>query len=68
MLPCVCSVIGTLCNHDDDDNENEICMFDDEKTIVLHALHEHSSLFSHFADVLVLSRREMTSFAVVWTT
>ena len=41
MVPCVCSVKGSLSNHDDDGNTNATNV----QTIVLHALHVHFSFF-----------------------
>ena len=49
-------VAGSLSNHDDDGSKNPSNLHIWQwKTIFLHALHVHSSFFSHFADVLVVS-------------
>ena len=39
-------IIGSLRNHEDDDNKNpQICIFDTWKTVFLHALHVYISSF-----------------------
>ena len=50
------SLLGSLSNHDDDDNKNPTNLHNWQwKTVFLHALHVHFSFFWHFVDVLVLS-------------
>ena len=69
MLPCVCSVIESLRNHDDDGNKNLTNLHIWQwKTIVLQALHVHFSSFDILKTFSFFLRREMTCFAVVWTT
>ena len=60
---------GSLSNHDDDGNKNltnlHIWRW---KTVFLHALHVHFSSFDLLRTFSFFLRREMTCFAVVWTT
>ena len=69
-LENVSGSIRSLSNHDDDGNKNLTNLHIWQcKTVLLHALHVHFSSF----DILKtfsfsVLRREMTCFAVVWTT
>ena len=47
---------------------SQICIFYNEKTIVLHALHVQFSFLTFRRPFSFFLRREMTCFAVVWTT
>ena len=50
------NTIESLRNHDDDGNKNPTNLHIWQwKTVFLHALHVHFSIFWHFVDVLVLS-------------
>ena len=69
MLPCVCSAIRSLSNHDDDGNKNPTNLHIWQwKTVFLHALHVHFPSFDILKTFSFFLRREMTCFAVVWTT
>ena len=62
-------MIGSLSNHDDDGNKNPINLHIWQwKTVFLHALHVHISSFDILKTFSFFLRREMTCFAVVWTT
>ena len=61
--------LGSLKNQDDDGNKNpQICIFDNEKQYLLHASHVHISFFDVLKTFSFFLRREMTCFAVEWTT
>ena len=60
---------GSLSNHDDDGNKNPTNLHIWQwKTVFLHALHVHFSCFDILMTFSFFLRREMTCFAVVWTT
>ena len=62
-------VIGSLSNHDDDGNKNPTDLHIQQwKTVFLHALHVHFSSFDSLKTFSFFLRREMTCFAVLWTT
>ena len=62
-------ILGSLSNHDDDGNKNPTNLHIWQwKTVFLHALHEHFSFFDILKTSSFFLRREMTYFAVVWTT
>ena len=66
MLSCVWSVIGSLSNHDDDGNKNPTNLHIWQwKTVFLHVNFSSFDILKTFSFFL---RREMTCFAVVWTT
>ena len=68
MLPCISSE-GSLSNHDDDGNKNPTNLHIWQwKTVFVHALHVHFSSFDILKTFSFFLRREMTCFAVVWTT
>ena len=61
--------VGSLSNHDDDGNKNPTNLYIWQwKTVFLHALHVHFSFFDILKTFSFFLRREMTCFAVVWTT
>ena len=63
------NTIGSLSNHDDDGNKNPTNLHIWKwKIVFLHALHVHISFFAFLKTFSFFLRREMTSFAVVWTT
>ena len=63
------SSLGSLSNHDDDGNKNVTNLHIWQwKIIVLHALHVHISFLDISQTFSFFPRREMTCFAVVWTT
>ena len=69
MLPCVCSVIRSSSNHDDDGNKNRTNLHIWQwKTGFLHALRVNFSSFDILKTFSFFLRSEMTCFAVVWTT
>ena len=69
MLLCICSVIGSLSNHDNDGNKNPTNLHIWQwKTVFLHALHVHFSFLDILKTFSFFLWREMTCFAVVWTT
>ena len=58
-----------LSSHDDDGNKNPRNLHIWQwKTVFLHALHVHFSFFDILKTFSFFLRREMTCFAVVWTT
>ena len=60
---------GSLSNHDDDGNKTPTNLHIWEwKTVFLHALHVHFSSFDILKTFSFFLRREITCFAVVWTT
>ena len=60
---------GTWSNHNDDGNRNPTNLYIRQwKTVFVHALHEHISFFDILKTFSLFLRREMTLFAVVWTT
>ena len=62
-------LIGSISNHDDDGNKNPTNLHIWQwKTVFLHALHVHFSSFDILKTFSFFLRREMTCFAVVWTT
>ena len=62
-------LLGSLSNHDDDGNKNPTNLHMWQwKTGFLHALHEHFSAFDILKTFSFFLRRQMTCFAVVWTT
>ena len=61
--------IRSLSNHDDDGTKNTTNLYIWQwKTVFLHALHVHFSSFDILKTFSFFLRREMTCFAVVWTT
>ena len=63
------SLLGSLSNHDDDGNKNLTNLHIWQwKTVFLHALHVHFLSFDILKTFSFFLRREMTFFAVVWTT
>ena len=65
----LCMSLGSLSNHDDDGNKNPTNLYIWQwKTVFLHALHVHFSFFAFWKAFSFFLLREMTSFAVVWTT
>ena len=61
--------VGSLSNHDDDGNKNPTNLHIWQwKPEFLHALHVHFSSFDILKTFSFFLRREMTCFAVVWTT
>ena len=66
---CCSLTIGSLRDHDDDDNKNVTNLnIWQWKTAVLHALHVHFSFLNISQTFSFFPRREMTCFADVWTT
>ena len=62
-------LLGSLSNHDDDCNKNPTNLLIWQlKTVLLHALHVHFSSFDILKTFSFFLWREMTCFAVVWTT
>ena len=60
---------GSLSNHDNDGNKKPTNLHIWQwKTVFLHALHVHFSFFDILKTFSFFLRREMTYFAVVWTT
>ena len=63
------SLIGSLNKHDDYGNKTPTNLLIWKwKTVYLHALHVHFSSFDILKTFSFFLRREMTCFAVVWTT
>ena len=63
MLSVTVLTLGSLSNHDDDDNKNPPNLHIWQwKTVFLHALHVHFFIFWHFRDVLVLSTTRNDQF------
>ena len=61
--------LGSSSNHDDDGNKNHTNLHIGQwKTVFLHALHVHLSSFDILKTFSFFQWREMTFFAVVWTT
>ena len=61
--------LGSLSNHDDDSYTNPTNLHIWQwKTVFLHALHVHFSSFDILKTFSFFLWREMTFFAVVWTT
>ena len=61
--------LGSLSNHEDDGKKNPTNLHIWQwKTVFLHALHVHISSFDILKTFSFFLRREMTCFAVVWTT
>ena len=61
--------LGSSSNHDDDGNKNHTNLHIGQwKTVFLHALHVHFSSFHILKTFSFFQWREMTFFAVVWTT
>ena len=68
-LENVSGSIGSLSSHDDDGNKNHTNLHIWQwKTVFLHALHVHLSSFDILKTFSLFVQREMTCFAVVWTT
>ena len=62
-------ILGSLSNHDDDGNKNPTNLHIWQwKTVFLHALHVYISSFDILKTFSFFLRREITCFAVVWTT
>ena len=63
-------VIGSLSNHDDDGNKTPINKFAylTMKNSIFASLQVHFSFFDILKTFSFFLRREMTCFAVVWTT
>ena len=63
-------LLGSLSNHDDDGNKPPPTNLHiwQWKTVFLHALHVHFSSFDILKTFSFFLQREMTCFAVVWTT
>ena len=66
-------VVGSLSNHDDDDgnkNPTNLHIWQWKRVVLhaLHALHVHFSSFDILKSFSFFLQREMTCFAVVWTT
>ena len=67
--PVIDLIWGSLSNRDDDGNKNLSTLHIWQwKTVFLHALHGHISSFDISQTFSFFLRREMTCFAVVWTT
>ena len=61
--------LGSLSNHDDDGNKNPTNLHIWQlKTVFSHALHVHFSYLDILKTLSFFLWREMTCFAVVWTT
>ena len=62
-------LLGSLSNHEDDGNKNPTNLHIWQwKTVFLHALHVNFSAFDILKTFSFFLRRQMTCFAVVWTT
>ena len=67
--PLVGTLIGSLSNYDDDGTKKTTNLHIWQwKTVFLHALHVHFSSFDILKTFSFFLRREMTCFAVAWTT
>ena len=67
--PVIDLILGSLSNRDDDGNTKPTSLHIWQwKTVFLHALHVHISCFDISQTLSFFLRREMTCFAVVWTT